>query len=80
MIRLGQGRLCLFVRSDVDELTSTLTFAEHYDTVNQSVDGVVLTHAHVESGVVYSTALTLDDVARLSVLSAKNLNSESFAF
>ena len=40
---------------------------------------MILTHAYVEAGMVNRAALTLDDVACLGVLTAKNLHSESFA-
>ncbi len=39
---------------------------------------MVFAHANIFTGVVNCAALTLDDVASLSILTAKNLNSESF--
>lgn len=66
--------------SDVDELTTVATFCEEYSAVNQCVEGVVLAHTHVKTGMVNSAALTLEDVASLCILSAENLNTESLAF
>lgn len=72
--------LSLGVRSYIDEAASVLPFRENYHAVNQRVDSVVLTHAHILAGVVYSATLTLDNVACLAVLTAENLNTKSFAF
>ena len=41
---------------------------------------MILTHAYVQTGMVNCATLTLDDIARFGVLTAKNLHSESFAF
>ena len=41
---------------------------------------MILTHADVQTRMVYRTALTLNDIACFGVLTAKNLHSESFAF
>ena len=68
------------MRSNIDEAASVLPFREYYYTVEQSVDGVVLAHAHVLTRVVHCATLTLDDVAGFAILTAENLNSESFAF
>jgi len=77
---ISRQDLCLFVGSYVDELASILTLGEENNTVNKRIDCVVLTHTHIKTGMMNSTALTLDDVTCLSVLTAKNLNAESFAF
>ena len=66
--------------SNVDKLTSFLAFSEHYYAIDESVDGVVLAHTYVKTGMVLSTALTLDDVAGFAALTTENLHSESFAF
>ena len=68
------------LRIDVDETATVFAFGEDNHTVNESVDGMILAHAYVEAGMMYSTTLTLDDIARFSALTAKNLNTESFAF
>lgn len=64
----------------VDELASLLALGEYYYTVDESEDGVVLTHTHVETGMVNGATLTLDDVTGFAMLTAENLYSESFAF
>ena len=65
---------------DVDEATSVATFGEEYGAVDERVEGVVLADAYVEAGVVDSAALTLQDIAGLAELAAKNLNTQTFAF
>lgn len=67
-------------RSYVDEPTAILTLGKHHYTINQSVDSVILAHTHVFTRVVNCATLTLDNVAGLCILTAKNLNTESFAF
>ena len=59
---------------------TTASELELNDAVNKSIDRVILAHAYIFTGMVNCTALTLDDVACLSMLTAKNLNSESCAF
>ena len=65
---------------DVDETTTVLAFGKYNHAVNEGIDCVILTHAYIQTGMMHSTALTLDDIARFSALTAKNLNTESFAF
>lgn len=72
--------LSFLVRGDVDELATAFSFSEKYYTVHKSIDCVVFAHAYIQSRVVHSAALALDDVAGFSVLSTENLNSQSFAF
>ncbi len=74
-----RGGLCLG-GSHVNKAASVFAFAEHYHTVNECVNGVILAHAHVFTGMVHSATLALDDVAGFGKLTTKNLNSESFAF
>lgn len=64
---------------NVDEFTSFLAGGEHNHTVDQCEKCVVLTHADIQSGMVYCSTLTLQDVASLAVRATKNLHSESFA-
>lgn len=65
---------------DVDETTTVFAFGKYNHAVNEGIDCVILTHAYIQTGMMHSTALTLDDIARFSALTAKNLNTESFAF
>ena len=74
------GALCLGQGLHVDETAPFLAAGEHHCAVNESVDGVILAHAYVEAGMMHCAALTLDDAACLGELTAKNLNTESFAF
>ena len=66
-------------RNDVDELASVLARCERHCTVDESIESVVLAHAHVATGMVCGATLTLDDVAGLYNLTAKLLDAESFA-
>ena len=47
----------------VDKLAACLAGGEHNHAVDEGEDGVVLTHANVQTGMVLSATLTLDDVA-----------------
>ena len=60
-------------------LIASLLF-EFDHTVLEGVQRVVLTHTNILAGVVGRTALTDDDVAGQSRLTAVNLYAESFAF
>ena len=51
----------------VDKLASFLAGGENYNTVNEGEEGVILTHAYVETGVMGCAALTLKDVASLAL-------------
>ena len=53
--------------------------AEAYSTVDESVKSVILTHSDVQTWIVYSTSLTNEDVTCLYNLTAKFLDTESFA-
>lgn len=64
----------------VDELASVASFGEFHSATDESIEGVILTDAHVQTGVVYCSALTLEDVAGFGELAAENFNAESFAF
>lgn len=66
-------------RNNLDVLTVSLS-NESYSTVDQSIQCVVFTHAHVFTCVVNCSALALDDITSLSKLTTKNFNSKSFAF
>lgn len=68
------------VRLYVDVFAALFAHGEYHYTVDECEESVVLAHAHVEAGVVDGATLTLDDVACLSELTAKNLDAESFAF
>ena len=75
-IRVG---LCLS-GLHVDKLATFLALGEYYYTVDESEESVVLTHTHVETGMVNGATLTLEDVTGFAMLTAENLNTESFAF
>ena len=64
----------------VDKLATFLALGEYYYTVNESEESVVLTHTHVETGMVNGATLTLEDVTGFAMLTAENLYTESFAF
>lgn len=57
--------LCLLfgMRLNIDEFTSFLTGREHYHSVDESEESVVLAHSDIETGMVLSAALTFDDIA-----------------
>ena len=69
-----------FYRCNVDVCTTVLASCEYYSTVCKSVQCVVFANTNVLACMVYSTALTLDDVTSLCKLTTKNLYSESLAF
>ena len=48
-------------------------------SVNESIQGVVLAHAYVNTWTVNGTALTADDVTGLCELPTKKFHSESLA-
>lgn len=52
---------------------------ELYCSVNESIEGVVLAHAHVLTWAVNGAALTADDVTGLCELPTKKFHSESLA-
>ena len=64
---------------NVDELSAFLTGGEYYNAINKSEESVVFTHAYVQTGMMLSTTLTLDDVACLAVRTPKDLDAEAFA-
>lgn len=51
----------------VDELTSFLAGGEHYNSVDESEECVILTHTYIKTGVMLSATLTLQDVAGFAV-------------
>ncbi len=55
--------------------TVKTTSLEHYDTILQRVQGVILTHAYVLTGIVLGATLTNDNVACDALLSTENLNT-----
>ena len=52
---------------------------ELYCSVNESIQGVVLTHAHVSTSTMNSTALTANNVTGFCKLPTKKFHSESLA-
>lgn len=57
-----------------------LLFAEDYRAVNEGEKGVVLSHSHVLSGVMYGSSLTYYYIACFGELTAEDFYSKSFAF
>ena len=53
---------------------------ELYSAVNECIECVVTTHAHVLAGAMHCAALATDDVTSLCKLTTKNFNAKSFAF
>ncbi len=53
---------------------------ELYNAIAQSEERVVLTHSNILARVVDSAALTNQNVASDAGLTAKNLNTQTFAF
>ena len=51
------------------------TFLEFNNTINESIQSMILTHSNVLSRIVNSTALTDDDITSDTFLTAKNLNA-----
>ena len=78
--RYSLRSLCLGDGGHVDEATTVASFSEEHGAIYEGVEGVVLAHTHVQTGVMNCATLTLDDVACFGVLTAENLHSESFAF
>ena len=72
--------LCLGHRSYVDELAAVATFGELNCAVDKGIEGMVFTDTYVQTGVVNCTALAFQDIAGFGILTAENLNTESFAF
>ena len=71
--------LCLGHRSYVDELAAVATFGELNCAVDKGIEGMVFTDTYVQTGVVNCTALAFQDIAGFGILTAENLNTESFA-
>ena len=65
---------------NVDKLAAFFTGGEYYYAVNEGEEGVVLTHAYVETGVVNGATLTLDDIASFAFRTTEDFHTESFAF
>lgn len=72
--------LCFGNGSHVDEATSVTTLGKEDETIDKSVECVVLTDTDVETGMVDCTTLTFEDVAGFSKLTAKDFDAEAFAF
>ena len=53
---------------------------ELYSAVNECIECVVTTHAHVLARAMHCAALATDDVTSLCKLTTKNFNAKSFAF
>lgn len=64
----------------IDILAAFLAGSEHHDTVDESIQGVILAHAHIATRMVCRAALTLDDVTGYAAAAAGDLDAEAFAF
>jgi len=72
--------LCL--SSDGNHTDSTAvetTFPELYDSINESIERVVLAHSNVSAGIVTCAALANDNVACHALLTTKNLDAQSLS-
>lgn len=72
--------LCLGSFGHVDETTAVFAYGKHYSAIDKCIEGMILAHAYIEAGVMHCAALTFENVASLSKLTAENLHTESFAF
>jgi hypothetical protein len=72
--------LSLSVGHHIDELAALFTGSKYYNAVDECEDSVVFTHTYVQTGVVYCTTLTFDDVTGAAVAATKDFNAQAFAF
>mgnify|MGYP003300071590 CR=1 FL=1 len=70
---------CLGCGDDGDVASVLLTFLEADGAIDESVESVILAHAHVVTGMVDGASLTNDDVAGLAGLATKNLHAQALA-
>lgn len=70
---------CL-VGLNVDKFATLFACCEHNNAIDEGEKGVVFAHTHVETGMMYSSALAFDDIAGFASGTAIDLHSESFAF
>lgn len=52
---------------NVDKLATLFAGGEDNNTVDKGEDSVVLTHTHIQTGMVYSATLTLDDISGTAI-------------
>ena len=71
--------MLVFNRLYVDVIFA-LFLRELNNTIDESEQSVVLTHANVYTGAVNCAALTFDNVTCFCKLTTKNLDAQSFAF
>lgn len=64
----------------VNELAALFTGREHYHSVDESEQCVILTHSDIKAGMMLSSALTLDDITSFAVGATEDFNTKSFAF
>ncbi len=64
----------------VDKLTTFLACSEHYNAIDEGEESVVFAHAYVETRMMLSAALTLDDVAGLAGRPTEDFHAKAFAF
>jgi hypothetical protein len=55
------------MRLYIDESATLFTGGEHYYSIDESKESVILTHTYVKTGVMLSATLTFDNVAGFAV-------------
>ncbi len=73
------GRLCLY-RLNVDEFTSVASLCELNCSTDEGIQGVVLADTYIQTGMMYCSTLTFEDITGFGKLSTKNFYAEAFAF
>ena len=81
-MKLGRSpREGLLAQGGYADIRFTFAFlAELNGSVYESEERVVFAHADIFTGIVYRSALTNDDVARLCELTTEQFDAESLAF
>ena len=69
----------LLDRDNGDKGTVVPAFTEFHPAVDQRKEGMILSHADIQSGIVAGAPLTNDNIACFGKLSAVYLNSKPFA-
>lgn len=64
----------------VDELATLFACGEHYNSVDEGEQSVVFAHAYIQSGMMLSATLTLQDVSGFAVRPTEDFHTKSFAF
>ena len=64
----------------VDKFATLFAGCEYDSTIDKCEESVVFTHTDVETGMVNSATLTLDDVSCFAEGATEDFHTESFAF